>query len=289
MGAREVIYARAPSHLGDGVMALPALAALSRIGPLIIGAPRWGPDLYRDVPATVIAADARAQADVAVLFKPSLGAALAVRHIPRRLGVPSDGRRLLLTDVVEEGAHQADTYVALVARLGAKAVGAPVYEGHADDPTVAVPKGHVGLNPISKAGSVREWQGYAELAMSSPDPVVFYGGPGEHDRVAAHAGDFPMRVGLSLPAFASALQQCAVFITNDSGAAHFARAVGAPVVVIHGSTTGARSGAAGSRPVEGPDMPCRPCYGSSCEVGLGCLAIPVSAVAAAARLERALR
>src|SRR5690606_38407840 len=48
------IAARAPNHLGDGVMALPALEALARLGDLTIHAPRWGEALYRDLPARVV-------------------------------------------------------------------------------------------------------------------------------------------------------------------------------------------------------------------------------------------
>nr|MBA2319762.1 hypothetical protein [Deltaproteobacteria bacterium] len=65
------ILAVAPRHLGDGVMALPALAALARVGDLVIRAPAWGATLYRDVPATLDSAEvdgAGADADVAVVF-----------------------------------------------------------------------------------------------------------------------------------------------------------------------------------------------------------------------------
>ena len=87
---------------------------------------------------------------------------------------------------------------------------------------------------------------------------------------------------MSLPAFAAALRRCAVFVSNDSGAAHFARACGVPTVVVHGSTTARRTGPAGAVPVEGPDLPCRPCYRKSCPFpAIPCLDVSVASVQAA--------
>ncbi len=132
-------------------------------------------------------------------------------------------------------------------------------------------------------GETRSWRGFAALADRLELPVIFYGGPGEELRVGGWAGCHPTRVGLSLPAFAAALASCALFVTVDTGAAHFARAVGAPVLVIHTSTTAARTGAAGAHAVEGPDPGCRPCYRPTCATGGGCGVVPLDRVVAAAR------
>lgn len=266
------ITARAPNHLGDGVMALPALHALAHRGDLTIQAPAWGADLYRDVPATVVARGLVGRADVAVLFPPSFRAAWQARHAHRRIGVPGDWRRWLVTDLVRPGPHRRDTYAALVAVLGAVVEGGPRWTLRDDDPEVDVPAGHVGLNPISPSGETVMWPGFEALAERVPSPV-FYAGPGER-LVTRH----PTRVGLPLPAFARALSRCAVFVSNDSGAAHFAAACGVPTVVVHASTTASRTGPWGALPVEGPDLSCRPCYRKRCTVGLGCMAIEVERV-----------
>jgi heptosyltransferase-2 len=283
MAAGTRLVARAPNHLGDGVLALPALIGLSALGELEIQAPAWGRDLYRDVSAAVIARGPIDQADVAVLFPPSFRVAWQARRARRRIGVAADLRRWLLTDVVPPCEHRADTYAALAKAAGAVVVGTPTYRVRADDPVADVPVGHIGLNPISPSGAVVEWSGYAELASRLDRPVVFYGGPGEDARVEAVAGDHPRRVGLSLPAFAAALGRCAVFVSNDSGGAHFARACGVPTVVVHGSTTAARTGPHGAIAVEGPDLACRPCYRKTCAYGLECLQIPVERVHDAVR------
>ena len=74
---------RAPDHLGDGVMALPAIRALAAAGPIRVYAPRWGAELYAGL--EVLQVDVRPDAPVGVLFKPSFGAAWRWRSSwPRR-------------------------------------------------------------------------------------------------------------------------------------------------------------------------------------------------------------
>lgn len=259
-----MIVARAPNHLGDGVMALPAMHALSRLGHLVISAPRWGPELYRDVAAAVIPRGTLPACDAAVLFSPSFRAAWQARRAKRRIGTPTDHRSWLLTDAVSGGVHQRETYARLAAALGAVATGEPAYAVRPDDPHVDVPPDHVGLNPVSVSGPVREWPGFAALAARLTGPVVVYGGPGEQARVAPLAGGHLTRIGLSLPAFARALTRCRLFVSNDSGAAHFARACGARTLVIYGSTAPEHSGPAGAEAIVGPRPPCAPCRGRWC-------------------------
>jgi ADP-heptose:LPS heptosyltransferase len=279
MVAADHIIARAPNHLGDGVMALPALLALSKVcGRFEIQAPPWGAELYRDLDGKVVERGPMPAADIAVLFPPSFRVAWEARRARRRVGVASDWRGLLLTDVVDCGLHQAGTYRALAAAVGASVEGAPIFGRTGDLGAPEVAPGHIGLNPISKAGVVREWQGFRRLAARFERPVVFYGGPGEERRVQAHGGGYPLRVGLSLARFAQSLRRCALFISNDSGAAHFARACGVPTLVVYGSTTAARTGPPGASAVEGPDLDCRPCYGRRCMRALECLDIPVERV-----------
>ena len=89
----------------------------------------------------------------------------------------------------------------------------------------------------------------------------------------------------SLPVTGAVIQNLAVFLTNDTGPAHMAYALGAPTVTIFGGGDPLRNGPA----VQGPfrllahPVPCRPCETGSCPIGLLCLeSIPVEAVVAAA-------
>lgn len=275
-----MIAARAPNHLGDGVMALPALRALAALGPLTVAAPAWGADLYRDLGAAVVARGTLPPADAAVLFPPSLRAAWEARRARRRIGTPTDFRGWLLTDRVEPAVHRADTYARLAAVLGAVAAGAPRWDPRPDDPIVDVPADHVGLNPVTAGGWAREWPFFAALAQRLPEPVVVYGGPGEEHVVRARASGRAQRVGETLPAFASALRRCRLFVSNDSGAAHFARAVGVPTLVIFGSTSPERTGPAGAHALVGPRPPCAPCYRGACPTSLECFDVSVDRVLA---------
>ncbi len=259
-------------------MALSAMRALAELGTLTIYAPPWGGALYRDLPAAVAPRGVMAPADAAILFPPSFRAALEGRRCQRRVGVAADFRRWLLTDVVEPGPHRADTYRRLAATVGAHATGEPRFAARLGDPRPEVPRGHVGLNPISVSGDTVQWGGFRALAARLDRPLVFYGGPGEEAGVGAVASGRLQRVGLSLPAFAASLERCAVFVSNDSGAAHFARACGVPTVVVFGSTAPARTGPSGAVVVEGPKLPCRPCYAKACHRDLECLDIPVDRV-----------
>jgi ADP-heptose:LPS heptosyltransferase len=275
-----MIGARAPNHLGDGVVALPAMAALAQRGPLVIFGPRWASELYRDVPAEIRPRGAMGPLEEAVLFAPSLRAALEARHARRRIGTPTDGRRWLLTDVVPAGVHPWDTYQALVSVLGARATAPPRWTVREADPPLDVPDDHVGLNPVTASGSLREWPLFGALAARLRRPVVVYGGPGEDTRVRARSGGRITRVGASLAAFGRALDRCRLFVSNDSGAAHFARACGVPVLVLYGSTAPHRTGPLGSHGLQGPQMPCAPCYGQRCHRALDCFDYTVDDVLA---------
>ena len=85
-------------------------------------------------------------------------------------------------------------------------------------------------------------------------------------------------MGLALPSFAQALSRCRVFVSVDTGPAHFSRACGVPTVVVHGSTTSERTGPSGSVGVEGGPLACRPCYRQTCAYDLECMKIPVDDV-----------
>jgi heptosyltransferase II len=260
-------------------MALPAMEALAKLaGQLTIQAPHWGKDVYRDISATVVSRGPMREADVAVLFPPSFRVAWQARGIPRRIGVSSDFRQFLLTDVVARGQHRGDTYAALASAAGAVVTGSPTFQIREEDPMPDVPDGHIGLNPISVSGAVVQWAGYRALALACSAPVVFYAGPGEEQLVREVAGPFSTVVGLPLPAFARALSRARVFVSNDSGAAHFARASGAKTVVIYGSTSPAVTGPQGAIHIEPPNLACRPCYKKRCPTAIECLDIPLQRV-----------
>ena len=72
---------------------------------------------------------------------------------------------------------------------------------------------------------------------------------------------------LSLPEVTALLSQARLFVGNDSGIAHMAAAVGAPSVVIFGSSNTAhwRPWAKAPAEVVVEEMECQPCHGYFCE------------------------
>ena len=277
--------ARAPNHLGDAIMAQPALIALARQGPLIVQGPAFLHDVVGHVPGITVQPPGPLshRVEEALLFTPSLRAAWQARRARRRIGTPTDGRRWLLTDAItRRPGHRSETYAAIAGVVGAHASGAPQIPV-SGAPSADVPEGHIGLNPIVKGGVTRAWPAFGALARRMRQPVVFYGGPSEHHAVAAVADRHRQCVGLPLAVFATTLQRCALFVSNDSGAAHFARAVGARVLVVYGSTVPERTGPAGAFAVRGAPVPCAPCYRNRCPTHRECLAVPVQRVVEAVR------
>jgi len=277
----EPLAIRAPDHLGDATMAVPAMRALAIAAP---GSTVYGPGFLAGLfdalgfPAVTLRPSTEVPAaGTGVLFKPSFRAAWRWRHLARRVGLVGSTRARLLTDPLPAvpGEHRRDGYARIAAHLGA-----PVPPAHRAP--AARPR-FVALNPWSPSATVR-WPGFRELADLLRDdvPVVFFAGPGEERAVRDIAGSHTVLAGLPLPAFAAALDGCALFVSNDSGAAHFADALGVPVLVIHGSTDPALTGAGTA--VTGGPIWCGPCYRKTCVLGLSCLhRISPADVAAAVR------
>jgi len=274
------VAVRLPNHLGDTLMAWPALEALATRHEVTLYGPAglrpfWSHGPWRD-PGPIPAG----AHDAAVLLAPSLRAAWEARRVPRRIGTPTDHRRWLLTDVVEEARHRRDTYAALARRLGVEPAGPPRLAR-------AVARGgpaHIGLNPIVKGGWTRRWTGFRALAdaLAPRVPVRFYAGPGEEAELTAIAGPHRCEAGLPLEAFARALGDCRGFVSGDSGAAHFAAALGTPTLVLYGSTAPERTGPAGALAIRGSQPTCAPCYANRCLVPpQRCLDIAVRDVLAA--------
>ena len=188
------IHIRSPDHLGDGVLALPAVRALCELGALTIEGPTWAPLLYRHL---LPARPPVAPADLSVLLKPSFSAvwsALRQGH-PRRIGLATDLRRLLLTTAVPQGdGHRQADLDAVARAAGAVPQGAPVFPwsrrispstcAPARDRTDAPWLGVWGCSRVAGLPSARRCADRG--GGSSP-----WGGPAEEDRWPALAGPIP--------------------------------------------------------------------------------------------------
>jgi heptosyltransferase-2 len=290
------VIVRAPNHLGDLVMALPALRAaggadvmvVRGLIPILAMAALPGRILPLDRNTGGFWRAARtlreAHYERGILLPPSLSSALlfSAGKVGTRRGTPANGRRLLLQDVVPLEAttrmHRSSAYFLLV--TGSAPDGVPI-------PTVSVPdealerfrslagplRGAViGLFPGSNAPS-RRWDAdrYASLArrlVREGARVFVFGGPAEQRLTASVAGEVAVDLGgrTDLPLLAAGLASCRVVVTNDSGPMHLAAAVGTPTLSLQGPADPAvtRPLGAGHRMLRHPELPCVPCVKNEC-------------------------
>ncbi len=289
----DSLLVRLPNWLGDALMARPMLHALrtaspSRevvaIGPkpltaLLEAEGLWDRALDPGTPSWP-------RCDVAVLAPPSFSSAWrAFRSgTPRRIGFRGDARDLLLTDAlprVRRGdLHLSREYLALADRAGAPEVplpGLPVGEasGEASDAPFAV------LAPGAIYGPAKRWpvSRFAETGRGLAERGLAL-------RVCGSAADVELcrRVAEAIPSAlmlagttslaqqASICARAALVVSNDSGLAHLAAAVGTPTLVVFGSTSSAWTAPLGPRVRVVQRAPvCAPCFQRTCSIGTLCL------------------
>jgi len=275
---------RVPDHLGDGVMAIPAVQAIATLGHAHVVGPSWAGRMY-DL-------DTRpASPDTAVLFKPSFSAAWTHRHIKRRVGTPGDWRRWLLTDVVHPSAtHRIETYAAIAAAVGAEAKAPPTFIPSKDehDRAPILAPDDILLLPLSKTQATVGWPHFRSLADQLNGRAVFAAGPHECKALKAIAGPHRCLPALPIGEFAATAIQAATVVGNDSGLAHLASAArrGAGLDpgtthVIFGSTLPEKTGPIGSTNHHQLTLKCQPCYQKKCQLkhaATPCLDIPEEAI-----------
>ena len=288
---------RAPNHLGDLILALPALEAAGDadvmlpggLAPLLTMARKSGRVLQLDRGVSGYARAVRglrnARYESGVLLPPSLSSAVvfALGAVRERRGADTHHRQLLLTSVVTREEltrfHRAAQYYFLV-------TGSP--PAHPLVPRLPVPeqlrsrfrallpesfsKRLVGVFPGSNAPS-RRWPAnrfrdlVARLTADGSDVVVF-GGPTERalSAEAAAGGGLDLGGRTDLGLLAAGLAACDLVVSNDSGPLHLAAAVGTRTVSLWGAgnpaVTGPPAGPHGV--IRHPELYCVPCVKNVC-------------------------
>lgn len=276
---------RVPNWLGDAVMARPAVDALAAVEPdSVVAAMPSVAAVFRDRPLITLHGkwDAHAlrdaKADRLILLAHSFSSAFAGWRagIAERFGTTRHGRGLLITrrvDLPREPLHQCDEYRRLI-----EAAGVPCPESVPALPTRErrpIEGDYVVLAPGAKYGSAKRWTGFAALAESlaaAGRRVVVLGAGGETLAAAAHEAITDLTGRTSLDEALDYVGGAAVVVSNDSGLAHAAAALGRRVVVIFGPTRPERTAPRGTTvTVLRGEAECAPCDLRSCPIDHRCM------------------
>jgi heptosyltransferase II len=257
---------RAPNHLGDLVMALPAL---HEVKPDAVIAPKALTGLlelagHRAIPYETPIRTAKhlrkLEFERGILFTPSFSTALtfALGRVKERRGTNTDNRGFLLTQKVDpqllEHTHRSAVYWLLATGelpVSRPVPSLPISPELKQEFLKLLPASHaqkrVGIFPGSNAPA-RRWGAdrFAELVKKIAEyaQVLVFGGPQENDLTSIVAGDVAIDLGgrTSLPLLAAGLACCDLLITNDSGPLHLAAAVGTQTISLWGAGDPARTG-----------------------------------------------
>lgn len=300
----ERVFLRLPNWLGDSLMARPLTGVVraafpaARIvasGPaplleLLAGDRAWDAALPWPATPAAVREAAGGTIDAALVLPPSFSSAWhAWRTGARaRIGFAADARSALLTHAVRRPArgdlHLGREYLSLAGALGvdAGALGvsalpladAPLVEGVGERGAFAVLAPGAAYGP-AKRWPLPRWIALARELAADGLEVLACGGAGEAEACAALAaatGGRSLAGRTSLPQQAALCAAAAVVVSNDSGMAHLAGAVGAPTVVIFGSTSSAWTAPLGPhvRVVQRATV-CSPCFRRTCAIGYACL------------------
>jgi heptosyltransferase-2 len=295
---------RAPNHLGDVVLALPAIYA-DGSDVLVV---RWLAPILEmaGVRGEIVPFDrglggfARAVRELrrrgyrqGTLMTPAFSAAwlLSWGGVGELRGTATDGRGLLLSDRIARdalsGRHRTDGYKILMGQDTSDPPESHPVESHpVVPPADRVEEWRVRLESVL-AGSrlvavfpganapARRWPverfGEAARAIGAEGAgVVVLGGEQERGLTAVVAAATPDAVDLGgetdLTDLAAILSLCDLVLTNDTGPMHLAGAVGAPTVSLWGSSDPGevRQAGAADTRVTGAALPCKPCYRNHC-------------------------
>lgn len=220
-------------------------------------------------------------------------------HVKNRIGYAKNGRSFLLNKAVPfpeklESQHLVITYKNLLEPLGIPLSDTPpkLYVTAEEREAVkelllryGITEQHtlIGINPGAAYGSAKCWlpERFHEVALKLlTDPqvrIIFFGDPsgaslvqticqGLDERVVNLAGKTTLRELLAL------IEQCKVFLTNDSGPMHIAAALNTPLVALFGSTSDIKTGPYGqAESVIHKRVACSPCYQRTCPIDFRCM------------------
>ncbi len=219
-------------------------------------------------------------------------------EVRSRIGFASDCRRFLLTEAItfphERGKeHLVITYKRLLAPLGIPLSSTHPrlfvtgQEKHAAQQILRqyhVPEGAslVGINPGAAYGSAKCWlperfrEVISRLAARPNTFIICFADAIGADLVHTICQEMPPNVinlaaATNLRELIALIEQCTVFLTNDSGPMHIAAALKTPLVTLFGSTNEIATGPYGHGEIIHKHVECSPCYKRTCPIDFRCM------------------
>ena len=238
--------------------------------------------------------------DAVVILPPSFSSAIgpALAGVRVRVGFRSDGRGRLLTDGAPadrtRSRHLSEEFNSL-GELALKRIGMEPPRPFARPPVRSAGADRDGLGALLRSRGITgayavvvpgatygpakswPWRRYREVArqLSKDLPVILAGTAPERelcDTIASGDGGIHNLAGATpIGLFLALLEGAAVVLANDSGTPHLAASLGAPVVVLFGSTSPEWTAPLG-RSVDVVRFPvhCSPCFRKTCPTQLEC-------------------
>lgn len=217
--------------------------------------------------------------------------------VQRRIGFRSFFRQFFLTDAISfpiEKEHQVMTYKRLLAPLGipiSQTAPRLFFDEKEKKQALQLLMQHgwtqgkkwIGINPGAAYGSAKCWppERFRALAMrlllETEAWIVFFGDAKTWELVKEICRNLPNRVidlaGItSLKELICLIDECSLFITNDSGPMHIAAALKKPLIALFGSTDEKKTGPYDAKEaVIRKKVGCSPCFQKKCPIDFSCM------------------
>lgn len=286
-----------------------ALCQGKAIGALLVGNPylneiftfsRPNIFLYREQQRDLIARIIQGRYDLGVVLPNSFSSAwwLWRGKVRRRIGFSSLTREFLLTDPIlvprEKGKeHQVITYKRLLLPLGislsstAPALYTTQEEKDAAKELLAqyrIPPNTtlIGINAHAAYGSAKCWPKerfralIEKLSTRANTYIICFADEIGASLVHELCANLPPNVidladNTTIRELIALIEQCALFLSNDSGPMHIAAALKVPLVALFGSTNPIATGPYKHGQVIHKQVECSPCYKRTCPIDFRCM------------------